>query len=272
MAVPHRAKHPPRSSSPPGGSSPERRRTRIAPRTCLAGGGLIAAALFIGHMTVAADIREGSGAIPTRRLSIRALHPDALGGVEASPRWQLSRDTVAAPTVTAGSADYADLCAVGAGGKSFQPGTRVGWQVEGRLLDVGASGARVWIRWTRRVLDPRVVDAGDVVREHEARLTEGDNVVLDLVRPPAGTNPECDGVVVQMGLEFTEAPSLANAVLDYDVWLPPRGRWPGGPGPDVRSWPSGSLGRLPVRAAYDLDGPGFDAQRTAIRVTVRRLS
>ena len=59
----------------------------------------------------------------------------------------------------------------------------------------------------------------DLVREYEARLTEGDNFVLDLVRPPAGTNPECDGVVVQMGLEFSEAPELVNAVLDYDVWL-----------------------------------------------------
>ena len=318
--------------------------TRMSQTTCLTGSGLIAAALFIGHMSVAADIREGSGAIPTLRLSIRALHPNALGGVEASPSWQLSRDTVAAPTVTAGSANYADLCAIGAGGKSFQPGTRVGWQVEGRLLDVDASGARLWIRWTRRVLDPRVVDAGDVVREYEARMTEGHNLVLDLVRPPAGTNPECDGVVVQMGLEFSEVPDLANSVLDYDVWLVHReadgrevldrmsGRglqghsvdylfkrrrydasgFPNPDGPvDVelrgsvrgRVRPDGQID-LTVGAtrtvlksrlgnarggskqatisdgetielempSYDLKGSGFDAQRTAIRVTVRRLS
>jgi hypothetical protein len=246
--------------------------------------------------------------------------------------------------VTAGSADFADLCAVGAGGKSFPPGTRVGWQVEGRLLDVDATSARIGIRWTRRVLDPRVVDAADVIREYEARLTEGENFVLDLVRPPAGTNPECDGVVVQMGLEFSEAPDLANAVLDYDVWLVHReadgrevldrmsGRGlqghsveylfkrlrydahgfasPDGP-VDVelrgsvrgRVRPDGQID-LAVGAtrtvlksrlgnarggnkqatirdgetielempSYDLNGPGFDTQHTAIRVTVRRLS
>jgi hypothetical protein len=302
------------------------------------------AALLAYRSPRAAEIQERGGAIPTLRLSIRALHPDAPGGVEASPSWQLSRDTVAAPTVTAGSADYADLCAVGAGGKSFQPGTRVGWQVEGRLLDVDASGARVWIRWTRRVLDSRVVDAGDLVREYEARLTDGDRIVLDLVRPPAGTNPECDGVVVQMGLEFSEAPDLANAVLDYDVWLVHReadgrevldrmsGRglqghsvdylfkrlrydasgFPNPDGPvDVelrgsvrgRVRPDGQIdlavgatrtvlksrlgnGRGGSKQAtigdgetielempsYDLKGSGFDTQRTAIRVTVRRLS
>ena len=308
----------------------------------VAGLGLVA--LLAYRIPLAADIKEGGGAIPTLRLSIRALHPNALAGVEASPSWQLSRDTVAAPTVTAGSADYADLCAVGAGGKEFPPGARVGWRVEGRLLDVDANGARVWIRWTRRVLDPRVVDAGDVVREYEGRMTEGHNFVLDLVRPPAGTNPECDGVVVQMGLEFSEVPDLANSVLDYDVWLVHReadgrevldrmsGRglqghsvdylfkrrrydasgFPNPDGPvDVelrgsvrgRVRPDGQID-LTVGAtrtvlksrlgnarggnkqatisdgetielempSYDLKGSGFDAQRTAIRVTVRRLS
>lgn len=309
----------------------------------MAGAALLLASLLTGDGPLAADIRDGSGAIPTLRLSIRALHPDGPGGVEASPSWQLSRDTIAAPTVTAGSADYADLCAVGAG-QPLEPGIRVGWQVEGRLLDVDASGARVWIRWTRRVLDPRLVEAGDVVREYEARLTDGDNFVLDLVRPRAGTNAECDGVVVQMGLAFTETPDLANAVLDYDVWLVHReangrevldrmsGRGlqghsvdylfkrlrydtngspePAGP-VDVelrgsvkgRVRPDGQID-LAVGARrtvlksrignsrggnkqatvsdgetielemppFDLEAPGFAAQRTAIRVTVRRLS
>lgn len=318
--------------------------TGITGRTLMAAATLLVASFLAGDRPVTADIREGSGAIPTLRLSIRALHPDGPGGVEASPSWQLSRDAVAAPTVTAGSAAYADLCAVGAGGKSFPPGTRVGWQVEGRLLDVDASGANVWIRWTRRVLDSRVVDAGDVVREYEARLTAGASFVLDLVRPPAGTNSECDGVVVQMGLGFSEAPNLANAVLDYDVWLVHReanglevldrmsgrglqghsvdylfkrlrydeGGYPHDAGPvdvELRGWvmgrvrPDGQIdlaigaGRTVLKSRignsrggnkqatvadgetielemppYDLKGPGFDAQRTAIRVTVRRVS
>ena len=317
--------------------------TGINARYLKASAALLLASLLTGDGRVAADIREGGGAIPTLRLSIRTLHPDSPGGVEASPSWQLSRDNVAAPTVTAGSADYADLCAVGAG-RALEPGIRVGWQVEGRLLDVDTSGARVWIRWTRRVLDSRVVDAGDVVREYEARLTDGENFVLDLVRPPAGTNPECDGVVVQMGLKFSEAPNLANAVLDYDVWLVHReanglevldrmsgrglqghsvdylfkrlrydaGGYPDAAGPvDVelrgsvkgRVRPDGQID-LAVGASrtvlksrignsrggnkqatvsdgetielemppYDLTGPGFNAQRTAIRVTVRRVS
>jgi hypothetical protein len=68
-------------------------------------------------------------------------------------------------------------------------------------------------------MDRTLVEDDDFAREYEARLIEGERAVIDLIRPRAGTNPECDGVVVKMWLEFRDAPQLANRVLDYDIWL-----------------------------------------------------
>ena len=177
-------------------------------------------ALVLGVATsIRADIEQGSAATPALYASIQALERSGPGGAEASASWDLSTTTVARPTVGAGSAQYTSLCAMSSGGAQFQPGTRVGWAVEGRLLSTDTDGARVAVRWTRKVLDPSLVGVEDLVREYETRLHEGTRMVIDFLRPPAGDSEDCDGVVVKMWLEFRDPPELAGEVLDYDVWL-----------------------------------------------------
>lgn len=166
-----------------------------------------------------ADVEPGTGATPVLYASIQNLGPDGPGGGEASASWDLSTATVARPVLGAGSSQYPELCAISSGGPTFQAGTRVGWTVEGRLLSADVDSARIAIRWTRRVMDPSLAGLGDMVREYETRLQEGSRSVIDFLRSPAGEAPGCDGVVVQMWLEFRDPPELARAVLDYDVWL-----------------------------------------------------
>lgn len=164
------------------------------------------------------DLAEGT--TPFLVVSIQNLGATGPGGVEASSAWDLRANEVTVPTVRAGQSDVpGDLCATGSGEAQFSPGTIVGWRVEGRLLSVDASGARVWVRWTRRVMEPSAVDASDLVREYEARLGEQWPLVIDLVRPRAGSSASCDGVVVKMWLELRDSHQLARSVLDYDIWL-----------------------------------------------------
>jgi hypothetical protein len=181
--------------------------------------GVVLAMQMSQQPSIGAAVDASAGTTPYLVISIQNLSPARPGGAEASPSWALSSDTIAAPTVGAGSAEFADLCAISAGGAMFQPGTRVAWRVEGRLISRDADGARVWIRWTRMVMDRTLVDDDDLVREYETRLAEGERAVIDLIRPRAGTGPDCDGVVVKMWVELRDAPQLANRVLDYDIWL-----------------------------------------------------
>jgi hypothetical protein len=314
-------------------------------RAARAAVGVVLATQMSQQPSVGAAVDASAGTTPYLVISIQSLSPTGPGGAEASPSWPLSPDAIAAPTVGAGSAEFADLCAASAGGAAFQPGTRVAWRVEGRLISRDADGARVWIRWSRMVMDRTLVEVDDLVREYETRLIEGEKAVIDLIRPRTGTGaPDCDGVVVKMWLELRDAPQLANRVLDYDIWLVHReadgrevldrmtGRGlqgrdvdylfkhlrydasglpdPAGPiDVEVRGAVKGRArldGRidLSLRAArmtvkrglgngengskqatindgetLEIEmpptrerGPGFEAQRTAIRVTVRRVS
>lgn len=165
-----------------------------------------------------ANVEEGLSAVPYLYLAAQGLVPNGLSSGEASVSWALREDAVVRPIVGAGSAEYADLCAISSGGPDFPVGTRVGWSLEGKLISADVDSARVALKWSRHVLDPSVTDATDFVREFEARLQEGTRSTIDLLRPRAMTG-NCDGVVVTMWLEFQDPPELARAVLDYDVWL-----------------------------------------------------
>jgi len=167
-----------------------------------------------------ADAESASGTVPYLRVSIQGLLSSGGTAGEATAGWGLIPPGVVRTLIVAGgSAEVTDLCAGSSGGLTFQPGARVGWQVESKLLSADAAGARVWVRWRRNVLDRTVVDAADLQREYEVRLTEGTRHVLDLVRPAPGVDPRCDGAVVQMWLEFADSPELADSILDYEVWL-----------------------------------------------------
>jgi hypothetical protein len=256
-------------------------------------------------------------------------------------------DTVARPFVAAGSEawPHRGLCDISSGAADKLEGkVGIGWTAEGRLLSSDADSARVAIRWTRRVTNASLAVAADMVREYEADLHDGSMAVIDFLRPAPGFDPDCDGVVVKLGVRFTDPPALAGQSLDYELWFVhrdaagsevverSRGRSIQGKAVDFvfpsiqydaagrrdRSGPvsvdySGSVrGRVRPDGRIDLlvaarrmtienslgqgsggskqatvadgetlelempthsdRGPGFESQRTSIRVTVRRVS
>jgi hypothetical protein len=190
----------------------------MARRAAMAAASVILAAQMAQPQPPDDGVDAGGSAVPYLKVAIQTLDPSGPGGLQGQMGWDLRRDEVTESILGAGSAEYADLCNISSGAQ-FQPGTRVAWRVEGRLISRDATGARVWVRWTRTVVDPTVFDGGNLVREYETHLVEGVTSVLDLVRPLSGRNPSCDGVVVKMWMEFEDAPALANQVLDYDIWF-----------------------------------------------------
>ncbi len=96
--------------------------------------GVVLATQMSQQPSVGAAVDASAGTTPYLVISIQNLSPAGPYGAEASPSWALSPDAIAAPTVGAGSAEFADLCAVSAGGAPLQPGTGVAWRVEGRLI------------------------------------------------------------------------------------------------------------------------------------------
>ena len=177
-------------------------------------------ALLVSQPPDRSNAQAGSATVPLMKVSIQGLLSSGGTAGEATAGWELTPAGVVRTLVVAGgSADHADLCASSSGRSAIRPGTRVGWLVESKLLSADASGARVWVRWRRQVLDHSVVDAADFEREYEVRLSEGARQVIDLVRPGAGADPRCDGALVQMWLELWDSPDLAGSILDYEVWL-----------------------------------------------------
>jgi hypothetical protein len=166
----------------------------------------------------AAGTTDG-GAVPQVTLSIQAISPAGPFGGETEVKWTLSRDHTAQMRVGGGSKDFPNLCALSSGNLPFDPGTQVGWVLEARLLEAHASGARVHVRWTRRVMEPGVIADGDMQREHEVSLGEGQRLVIDLVRLAGQESSGCDGVVIRLGLEYADPPELASELFDYDIWL-----------------------------------------------------
>ena len=179
----------------------------------------ILVAVFVPPCVVSQGTDAGGGVTPYLHVSIQSLGVAGVEG-EATIAWPLATDVVGTPIVGAGTDQFAELCAIySTGGTTFLPGTRVGWRVEGRLLSTDADGVRAELRWKRSVLDATVVDASEFERESNLRLVEGRRQVLDLVRPPTGVTPDCEGVVVEAWVEFREADQVAKSVLDYEVWL-----------------------------------------------------
>jgi hypothetical protein len=161
---------------------------------------------------------DGGGAVPQMVLSIQPLTSAGFFGGEARVLWTLDREHPSQLRVSGGSTELPDVCAIGSGNE-FQTGALVGWLLEARLLRSSPDGARVHVRWSRTVLRPGVIAGGDMHREFEVGLTEGHLTPIDLVRPIVGQPSGCDGVVVQMGLEYADSPSLKSELLDYDIWL-----------------------------------------------------
>ena len=159
------------------------------------------------------------GAVPQVWMSIRGISPNGPFGYEAKLSWNLDPGHTALLRVQAGSSELPNICAVGTPAKDFDEGAVVGWLLEARLLELKATAARLSLRWSRNVLVPGAIVGGDMQREYELTFSEGASSVIDLVRPPDGGSPGCDGVVIEMGFDFADPPARASEVLDYDIWL-----------------------------------------------------
>jgi hypothetical protein len=96
------------------------------------------------------------------------------------------------------------------------------WQVDSRLKSLDAAGATFTVHWKRTVRDENAVDARSMERQFELRLAERSRQVLDLVRTPGASG--CDGVALEFELTFEDDPSVANTLIEYDVWLVHRDR------------------------------------------------
>lgn len=159
------------------------------------------------------------GAVPQVWMSIRGISPNGPFGYEAKLSWNLDSEHAALLRVQAGSSELPNVCAVGSTAKDFDSGALVGWLLEARLLELKATSARLGLRWSRKVLVPGAVLGGAMQREYELTFSEGASSVIDLVRPPDGGSPGCDGAVIEMGFDFGDPPARASEVLDYDIWL-----------------------------------------------------
>lgn len=102
---------------------------------------------------------------------------------------------------------------------SLSPEVAVSWRFEGRLLSIEGDTATIDLRWARDVALPDL-SPGDSI-EHRAILTlrEDEALPIDLVRVLPDAGFECGHYVVELGFDFVEPPEVADARLDYDLWL-----------------------------------------------------
>jgi hypothetical protein len=124
--------------------------------------------------------------------------------------------------VTPGFRGDGDLCvsSVSSGfDRSALERAAVGWQVEGRLVELRAGEATIDLRWTRRINRRDIVAAGPVTWEKRLVMREGDRRILDLVRTTRQPSPECDTFGLTYEIEFRGPDQLADAAIAYDLWL-----------------------------------------------------
>ena len=167
----------------------------------------------------AAPAQESTGAAPLLYLSIQGLSSRGGSHGEASASWALKLGETAQVRVRAGSPEVPSLCGIGSGSAEILKGASIGWLLEGDLIETDATGVRVKLRWKRSILQAGTADVGDFEREYEVRLDEGARMTLDLVRPESGTADDCDGVVIQAWMDFSDPAELASQLLDFDIWL-----------------------------------------------------
>lgn len=162
-----------------------------------------------------------TGAAPHLHMSIQGLSSRGGSHGEASASWPLTAGETAQVRVRAGSPEVPSLslCGIGSGSAEILSGASIGWLLEGDLIETDATGAQVKLRWKRSILQAGPANLGDFEREYEVRLEEGVRMTLDLVRPEPGTADDCDGVVVQAWMDFSDPPELASQLLDFDIWL-----------------------------------------------------
>lgn len=169
--------------------------------------------------TAAPAQEPAAGATPFLYMSIQGLSSRGGSHGEASASWPLKVGETAQVRVRAGSPELPSLCGIGSGSAELLSGASIGWLLEGDLVETDATGVRARLRWKRSILQAGLTHVGDFEREYEVRLEEGVRMTLDLVRPEPETADDCDGVVVQAWMDFSDPPESASQLLDFDIWL-----------------------------------------------------
>lgn len=95
----------------------------------------------------------------------------------------------------------------------------VSWKLEGRLLSIEEDTATVDLWWAREVALPGLSPGDSIERRATLTLREGETLPIDLVRVLPDAALECGHFVVELGFRFVDAPEVADARLDYDLWL-----------------------------------------------------
>lgn len=184
---------------------------------------ILGVAVFQGSSanTASPTQESATGAAPVLHMSIQGLSSRGGSHGEASASWPLKVGETAQVRVRAGSPEVPSysLCGIASGSAEILRGASIGWLLEGDLVETDATGVRVKLRWKRSILQAGLASIGDFEREYEVRLEEGLRVTLDLVRPEPGTADDCDGVVVEAWMDFSDPPELAAQLFDFDVWL-----------------------------------------------------
>jgi len=168
-------------------------------------------------------VEPGSGVHPTLVMGLQSFTRTSLGGLGTAMSFDFfgarDRETL---FVWSGSREFPSLCAVGSGNKP-QEGALVTWRADARVVSLDASGATFDIRWSRTVNDASDVDGSSIDRTYHVRLAERADQTLDVLRTRQGSE-DCDGVAVTLQFKYEENQSLANSLLEYDVWLIDRDR------------------------------------------------
>jgi hypothetical protein len=193
--------------------------------------GLLAASLLALPLTVpahgqpASAVEAGGGARPTISLQFSDLNrrtgPD---GPRTASIHTFSRPGESATLfVWTGTRELRSLCAPGAG---LEPAAdaAVVWRADATLVSFDAANVTLDMRWSRTVREAGLSDAPAIERSFRIRAQDGQVRTIDLVRALPGIDDNCDGAVVSVAMGFWDSAPLAQALLDYDIWLVDRDR------------------------------------------------
>ncbi len=105
------------------------------------------------------------------------------------------------------------------------------WLIEGRLVDLHEGDATIDLRWKRVVNRADIVPQGTYAFEQRLVLRDGDSGILDVVRSTGAGPTGCGVFGLAYELRLEGAAPLADAAIEYDLWLVHNdSQWPAGDG------------------------------------------
>jgi hypothetical protein len=93
------------------------------------------------------------------------------------------------------------------------------WLIDARLVDLRQGDATIDLRWKRVVNRADIAPSGTYEFEQRLTLRDGDSGVLDVVRSTGAGPTGCRVFGLAYDLRLEGAPRLADAAIEYDLWL-----------------------------------------------------